>query len=84
MPLVYYHYYEYPGPHRVRPHYGVRGERYKLIHFYTIKEWELFDLQADPNELKNVYADPAYAKVREEMTAELTRLRAEHKDNDPV
>lgn len=81
---VYYHYYEYPGPHRARPHYGVRGERYKLIHFYTIKEWELFDLQADPNELKNVYADPAYAKVREEMTAELNRLRAEYKDNDPV
>ena len=76
---VYYHYYEYPGPHRVHPHYGVRNDRYKLIHFYTIKEWELFDLQTDPHELKSVYADPAYAKVRDEMAAELTRLRVELK-----
>ena len=76
---VYYHYYEYPGPHRVRPHYGVRNDRYKLIHFYTIKEWELFDLQTDPHELKSVYDDPAYAKVREEMAAELIRLRVELK-----
>ena len=57
----------------------MRNDRYKLIHFYTIKEWELFDLQTDPHELKSVYDDPAYAKVREEMAAELIRLRVELK-----
>ena len=61
---VYYHYYEFPQPHHVQPHYGVRTDRYKLIHFYTIDEWELFDLENDPHELKSVYDDPAYADGR--------------------
>ena len=79
---VYYHYYEFPQPHHVHPHYGVRTDRYKLINYYTLKEWELFDLQKDPHELKSVYDDPAYAVVREDMTKELKRLRAELKDSD--
>ncbi|HEV8606693.1 MAG TPA: sulfatase [Tepidisphaeraceae bacterium] len=79
---VYYHYYEFPQPHHVHPHYGVRTDRYKLIHYYTLKEWELFDLQKDPHELKSVYDDPAYAQVRQDMTKELNRLRAELKDAD--
>ena len=51
---MYYHYYEYPFYHHVQPHYGIRNERYKLIHFYyDIDVWELYDLEKDPNELKN-------------------------------
>ena len=72
---VYYHYYEFPGAHSVRRHYGVRTDRYKLIHFYRIDEWELFDLQKDPHELRSVYSDPAYASVVREMKQELGRLR---------
>lgn len=72
---IYYHYYEYPGPHSVRPHYGVRTDRYKLIHYYTLQEWELFDLEKDPHELHSVYEDPAYAELVEEMKVELKRLR---------
>jgi len=45
---IYYHYYEYPGAHMVHRHYGVRTERYKLIYFYGLKEWELYDLKNDP------------------------------------
>lgn len=45
---LYYHYYEYPGFHSVRAHYGVKTERYKLIHFYGEQIWELYDLQNDP------------------------------------
>lgn len=78
----YYHYYEFPQPHHVHPHIGVRTEQYKLMYFTDLKEWELYDLKADPNELKNVYADPAYAKVREEMTAELERCKKQYKDED--
>ena len=43
---LYYHYYEYPAEHSVKRHYGVRDDRYKLIHFYNdIDVWELYDLQ---------------------------------------
>ncbi len=46
---LYYHYYEYPEPHRVAPHFGIRTEKYKLIRFYgPFDSWELFDIQKDP------------------------------------
>ena len=78
---MYYHYYEYPGWHAVKRHYGVRTQRYKLIHFYyDIDAWELYDLQGDPHELNNVYDDPAYAAVVTELKAELKRLRKQFGD----
>jgi arylsulfatase A-like enzyme len=77
----YYHYYEFLNdrktPHMVRRHCGVRTERYKLIHFYNLGEWELYDLEKDPQEMRSVYSDPAYAGVVQEMTAELARLQEE-------
>jgi arylsulfatase A-like enzyme len=77
----YYEYYEYPAPHHVRPHHGVVTDRYKLVHFEgpDLDEWELFDLKADPRELRNAIGDPANAKVVEELKAELARLRSELK-----
>ncbi|HUT24272.1 MAG TPA: sulfatase/phosphatase domain-containing protein [Sumerlaeia bacterium] len=72
---VYYHYYEFPGVHNVQRHCGVATHRHKLIHYYRIGEWELFDLEKDPNEMRSVYSDPAYADVVKEMKAELERLR---------
>jgi arylsulfatase A-like enzyme len=84
---LYYHYYEYPGPHAVRRHYGVVERRYKLVRFYEpdVDEWELYDLEADPKELKSVHADPNYAQERARLEKELTRLRAELQvpENDP-
>lgn len=78
----YYHYYEYPVPHHVRPHYGVVTDRYKLVHFYKpdIDEWELLDREQDPLETRNFYSDPAYAEVRRELHAELERLRHQLED----
>jgi len=77
---LYYHYYEYPAVHSVKRHYGVRTQRHKLIHFYhDVDEWELYDLEKDPRELNNVYADPAYADTVKELKAELERLRAHFK-----
>jgi arylsulfatase A-like enzyme len=73
----YYHYYEFPGAHSVQRHYGVRTDRYKLIHFYNLDEWELYDLARDPSELRSCHDDPQYAEVRERLHAELDRLRAE-------
>jgi arylsulfatase A-like enzyme len=77
---AYYHYYEFPQPHHINPHYGVRTERYKLIYFYTLNEWEMYDLEKDPHELKNVYLAPEYSEVRDTLTAELGRLRSDLKD----
>jgi len=78
---IYYHYYEYPGPHKVRPHYGVRTDRYKLIYFYTIDEWELFDLEQDPYELNNVYDAPAYADIVSELKKDIKAKRKQYKDD---
>lgn len=77
----YYHYYEFPGPHAVRRHYGVIDRRYKLVHFYEpdVSEWEMFDLEADPKELTSVFADPKYATERARLEKELARLRTELK-----
>ena len=72
---IYYHYHEFPGWHAVRRHYGVRTDRYKLIYYYGIDEWELFDLKEDPDELASRYGDPNYAGVVRELKTELTRLR---------
>lgn len=77
----YYHYYEFPGAHSVRRHYGVVTDRYKLFHFYEpgMNYWALIDRQKDPRELKNVYNDPGYAQTGRELHAELDRLRSELK-----
>ena len=63
----------------VQRHYGVRTERYKLIHFYQIDEWEMYDLQKDPDEMHSIYDDPAYAKVQAKLKKELKRLRKQYK-----
>ena len=77
---MYYQYYEFPGAHSVRPHYGVRTQRYKLIHYHgELDEWELFDLEEDLHELRNVYGDPAYAETVRTLKAEIKRLRQEVK-----
>ncbi|HEY6976655.1 MAG TPA: sulfatase [Chitinophagaceae bacterium] len=80
---IYYTYYEYPSIHMVKRHYGIKTKRYKLIHFYyDIDEWELYDLEKDPREMKNVYNDPGYASVRKEMHAKLEVLRKKYGDSD--
>lgn len=74
----YYHYYE-KGVHDVAPHDGVRTDRYTFAHYYESNEWELFDRQKDPQQMRSVFADPAYAAAVKELKTELTRLRKELK-----
>jgi arylsulfatase A-like enzyme len=74
----YYHFYEdKDSDHHVAKHEGVTNGKMKLIHFYTLKEWELYDLEKDPHELVSVYGKPEYAAAQAEMKAELARLRKE-------
>ena len=60
----YYQYYE-SGGHGVPAHYGVATHRYKLMHFHEphLDEWELYDLETDPNEMQNVYHDKTYSRI---------------------
>lgn len=79
---LYYHYYEYPAEHMVKRHYGVRTDRYKLMHFYNdIDSWELYDLKQDPQEMHNLYGKPGYAKITQMLKNELHRLQAQYKDS---
>lgn len=80
---LYYHYYEYPAVHSVRRHEGVAGKRFKLIRYYGLdvpggEEWELFDLENDPAEMKSQYANPEYAKQVTDLKTELARLREKY------
>lgn len=76
---VYYHYYEYPAVHMVNKHEGVFDGRYKLINFYELDEWELYDLEKDPRELESQYGNPEYAQTVVRLKNELARLRTEYK-----
>lgn len=82
--IWYYRYYHYPADHRVQPHYGVRTERYKLIYYNRIKQWELFDLQTDPHELNNIFTAPASAPIVSDLQAQMNRLRKELDDHDQL
>ena len=92
---MYYRYWMHLSHHHVPAHYGIRTDRYKLIYYYgealgttgsidepKPPEWELFDLEKDPNEMCSVYDDPAYADIVSELTAELYRLKAEAGDEE--
>ena len=79
---VYYHYYEYPGPHMVKRHYAIVTTEYKLVHFYyDVDEWELYDRKKDPQEMKNVYADPAYAHIVTMLNEGLNEMRIRYNDS---
>ena len=82
---VYYHYYEYPAEHMVNRHYAIITKDYKLIHYYFVEDqWELIDRKKDPQELKNVYNDPTYAKVKADLHTRLDQLRKKYKDNTEI
>lgn len=89
--VAYHRYWMHRDPdHNAYSHYGIRNQRYKLIYWYNEgfdlpgtnhggedREWELFDCEKDPLELFNVYAEPAYGSVVQDMTKQLERKMAE-------
>lgn len=83
---IYYQYFAYPDWHMVQRQYGVRDARYKLIHYYEVGRWELFDLERDPNELRSVYNDASYGDVVDRMKKKLEALRTQFRvpTRDPV
>ena len=82
---MYYHYYEYPEPHRVAPHLGIRTDRYKLIRFYgAVNKWELFDLQNDPHEMKNLIDDASQKNRILQLKKQLMDLVKQYKDAEAL
>lgn len=83
---MYYHYYEYPAPHHVRPHEGIITDRYKLVRFYVpdVDYVELYDREKDPQELRDYAQDPAYAATVEDLKKQLAQLRIDLKVPDPI
>ena len=91
---VYYRYWEHDDPeHHAPAHYGVRTPELKYIRYYNDGlgspgssgrvmpvEDELYDLVADPREMINVAADPAYAQRLVEMQELTAQLQAEYGD----
>jgi arylsulfatase A-like enzyme len=77
-----YEYYEYPGPHNVRKNRGVRTDRYKFIHYYEApEEFEMYDLQEDPGELRNLYGEARHADLAKHLRGRLEELRKETDDH---
>jgi arylsulfatase A-like enzyme len=87
---VYYHYYEFGDPHWVEPHYGIRTERYKLISYYNINQWELFDLEKDPDEMESLCLNgawriqPGYEAVAKDLLEQLKQIRDFYRDTTGV
>jgi arylsulfatase A-like enzyme len=82
---MYYHYYEFPFWHHVQPHYGIRTERYTLAHFYyNIDQWELYDLQKNPQQTVNFINDPAYADVVADLKKQLSELMKKAGNDRPL
>ena len=75
---MYYHYYEFPGAHSVQKHEGVRTNQYKLINYYDVNEWEMFDFVNDPNEVNNLYGNPEYKSIQMRLEDELASLKKKY------
>ena len=80
---LYYHYYEYPEPHHVSPHFGIRTPQYKLIRFYNAKtNWEFYDLKKDPSEMKNSIHDKYYQSTISNLKTKLAILIDKYEDKE--
>ena len=93
---MYYRYWmNNDGSHRVPAHYGIRTEQYKLVFYYSLTlemkganksnlepEWELYDLQNDPTEMRNIYKDPANKNLIAQLKKELLQLKEKYDDQD--
>lgn len=82
---AYYHYYEFPEPHHVYPHFGIRTKRYKLAYFYNgVNSWELYDLEKDPTEMSNIYGNKGTEKITADLKSQLKSLMVQYKDTEAL
>ncbi len=79
---LYYHYYEFIKDHSVLPHLGIRTNRYKLIYFYSVNEWQLYDLQNDVQEQRNLAHSKKHQAILRNLKKELIQLRKRYDDTE--
>ena len=77
---IYYHYYQDGVWHYVNKHLGIRTDRYKLIYFYDLNAWELYDLKQDPQEVNNLYGQENYSQLSDSLKQELEELIVKYDD----
>ncbi|SKA31414.1 Arylsulfatase A [Chitinophaga eiseniae] len=82
---AYYHYYEFPEPHHVYPHFGVRTEQYTLVRFYGAGDsWELYDLKKDPQQVNNIYGGKGTEKITAALKSTLKKLILQYNDQEAL
>ncbi|MBL0745543.1 sulfatase [Chryseolinea sp. Jin1] len=82
---IYYHYYEYPQPHNVAPHFGIRTGQYTLVRFYGPDQaWELYDIKKDPQNLKNLYGSKGYERITAALKKQLKDEIVHYKDDEAL
>lgn len=82
---AYYHYYEFPQPHHVYPHFGIRTDQYTLVRFYGPKDfWELYDLRKDPHQLQNLYGQKGYEAIASNLKTKLKQQMEQYKDDEAL
>jgi arylsulfatase A-like enzyme len=88
---AYYRYWMHMAHHWNPSHFGIRTKQHKLIFYYgcdmkgenqTPPGWELYDLEKDPHEVRNVYDAPAYSSVVKQLKRQLAAKRDEIGDTD--
>ncbi|MFH5834167.1 sulfatase [Halalkalibaculum sp. DA384] len=83
---AYYHYFEGQPmedvhSHYVEQHYGVRTDQYTLVHYPRIDEWELFDLESEPEQIQSVYGEQEYSDEQKRLKGKLKNLQSQYGDN---
>ena len=82
---AYYHYYEFPQPHHVAPHFGIRSTQYTLVRFYGPSDfWELYDIKKDPQNLHNLYGQKGYEAITASLKKTLRSQIVQYKDNEAL
>lgn len=88
--VTYYRYWMHMAHHDNPGEMAIRTKTHKLVYFYgcnydgsdqTPPAWELYDLSRDPEELNNVYDDPAHVSIRDELKQRLGKLRRDVGDD---
>ena len=81
---AYYRYWMHMAHHDNPAHLGIRTKTHKLIYYYgcnydggyqTPPGWELYDLVDDPHETRNIFDDPANAKLVADLKQRLADTR---------
>ncbi|WP_018621135.1 sulfatase family protein [Spirosoma luteum] len=82
---AYYHYYEYPQPHHVSPHFGLRTNQYTIARFYGPDNfWELYDIKKDPQNMHNLYGQKGYETITADLKTKLVQQIKKYEDDEAL